>query len=99
MQNELLLSACGVCGQVASGCPHCINTILIDPETAMPPDVRFDEESSMYVPCEPTEEAVARSIRRPVCDACIRATMKKAPSKGLMTAEQRHYTNCRGTLG
>lgn len=64
-----LVFTCTVCGKPATTCPMCTNAILIDPETNIPPDVMPSGRGFKQI--EPTPEAMARSIKKPVCDDCI----------------------------
>ncbi|MEU7073025.1 hypothetical protein AB0B30_28225 [Streptomyces narbonensis] len=45
---------------------HTAPSILIDPETGLPPDVTPDGH-----PVTPSSEAAARSQRRPLCQSCL----------------------------
>ncbi|MEU2770650.1 MULTISPECIES: hypothetical protein [Streptomyces] len=45
---------------------HTAPSILIDPETGLPPDVTPDGH-----PVTPSPEAAARSQRRPLCQSCL----------------------------
>lgn len=96
MGEAIIMGNCGNCGAVTGGCPKCINTIGIDPETMMPPDVEIS--NGVAVRIEPSPEAVERTVRMPLCDNCVKAAMRKDPNKGLMTAQQRHYMGCRGVI-
>jgi hypothetical protein len=46
---------------------HTAKSLLIDPETGLPPDV--DPQTGAQV--EPSPEAVKRSKRRPICGSCL----------------------------
>lgn len=57
--------------------PELVPTVLIDPYTGRPPDV--DETGQR---CEPSPEAVARSLREPYCPGCARRLNAEAVRLG-----------------
>jgi hypothetical protein len=90
---EALIYFCYVCGEPASACPECVNTVRIDPETELPPDVMLDENRNLRN-ITPDSNALARSVPLPICDNCVVAGNIVRSSAGettkLMTAAQRH---------
>ncbi|MDH6108870.1 hypothetical protein P3T36_003001 [Kitasatospora sp. MAP12-15] len=64
------LLKCVQCKSSFWACPECVNTIRIDPETNLPPDVVVVNGEAVYTP-DFTPEAMARSVKQPACDNCI----------------------------
>lgn len=86
MAEAIIMGNCGNCGAVTGGCPKCINTIGIDPETMMPPDVEIS--GGVAVRIEPSPEAIERTVRMPLCDNCVIAAQQYKPE--LETEKSRH---------
>jgi hypothetical protein len=84
---EMLVFVCAVCGHTDAQCPECVNTIGIDPETNLPPDVEY--VGGKATPKTPSEAAKARSSQQPFCDVCTTAAINRG-AKHLMTAAERH---------
>ncbi|ONK13105.1 hypothetical protein [Streptomyces sp. MP131-18] len=66
----LYVMRCPCCGDplaVTEEQRHTATSLLIDPETGLPPDV--DPETGAQV--KPHPEAVRRSKRRPICASCL----------------------------
>jgi len=57
---------CYTCGQPFTFNPDRVPSALVDPTTGRPPDV-----SENGVTVTPTREAVARSVRQPLCANCV----------------------------
>jgi hypothetical protein len=58
--------------------PDFVVSVLVDPETGMPPDLVKDPGSGILTRISPSPEAVDRSIARPVCaDCCKRINRDK----------------------
>lgn len=85
MGHELLIFVCINCKQSSAACPECVNTILIDPETNLPPDAAFQDNRLINITPDP--EAVKRSVKTPVCDNCI------GKRGDTLTSEERHRRN------
>lgn len=68
MADEQLttIGRCHVCKRAFAFVPDAVTTVMIDPETGLPPG--FTVLGTFR---EPTPEAVARSVREPVCPACV----------------------------
>jgi hypothetical protein len=84
---ELLVFVCAVCGNRDAQCPDCVNTIAIDPETGLPPDVGYVNGKAASK--TPSEAAKERSSQQPLCDICIAAAIARGKT-GLLTAADRH---------
>lgn len=79
----MLLFVCVNCKRQSSACPQCVNTIRIDPETNLPPDVvRLTPWKFGYQTPDPA--AVKRSTKEPVCDDCI------STRDDVLTSVERH---------
>lgn len=83
---EAVAGTCGNCGQPTAGCPKCINTIGIDPETMLPPDVGIF--GGKLVKIVPTQDVIERTVRMMLCDSCVIASQKYKPE--LETEKSRH---------
>lgn len=84
---ELLVFDCVLCGNTDAQCPACVNTIGIDPETNLPPDVEY--VNGKPTTKTPSEAAKERSSQQPICDLCAAAAINKG-AKNLITAADRH---------
>ncbi|MBA9050797.1 hypothetical protein BJ996_007635 [Streptomyces phaeogriseichromatogenes] len=68
------LFVCFNCQEPFTQCPECVNTIRIDPVTELPPDaVRDEVTGNLRHNPTPNPEGFARSVKQPVCDACVEA--------------------------
>lgn len=80
------LGKCCACRNVFTFCPVCVSSVLIDPETNLPPDVSAQGEL-----ITPGPDAMRRSIRQPVCEPCTTlANGRKPASERQETETQRH---------
>ncbi|KIQ62413.1 hypothetical protein TR51_25580 [Kitasatospora griseola] len=60
---------CYGCKEPFFACPDCVATVQVDPVTNRPPDATIIDGRAVHI--EPSPEAVARSVREAVCDACV----------------------------
>lgn len=74
----IALGQCCVHGGLFEFDPDRVPSVLVDPETGLPPDVN---EAGQYR--EPTAEALARSRREPYCPACARGLNAEAARRSL----------------
>jgi len=80
------LAPCYCCKRLTDFCPDCVNSVLVDPETNLPPDLGPDLQ-----PREPDPAAVDRSIKLPICDTCtIRGNSRRSPGSRVETEADRH---------
>lgn len=66
----VMLGHCFNCGSQMIACPECVNTVRVDPETNMPPDVVIVGGEPVHNP-SPDPAAVARAEKRLLCDTCV----------------------------
>lgn len=86
---EALSSRCAACRTQFAACPQCVNTVAIDPETGFPPDVeRGPDDQPVRV--EPSPEAVARSVKTPLCDRCVATHNRQYPDDPWTPWKERH---------
>lgn len=69
--DALALFVCANCHEPFSACLSCVNALRIDPLTGLPPDAYWDEEGALQHFPVADPEAVERSVKMPVCDACV----------------------------
>ena len=70
MSSELAMTyVCWACRELSIGCPDCVVSVLVDPETELPPDIARVNGKAETV--TPTPEAVARALPQPICDDCV----------------------------
>ncbi len=70
--SEFALGACFGCANVFDFNPDTVPSILIDPETTLPPDLTNDVEA-----------ATARAQRQPLCPSCVAKVNAKREAAGL----------------
>lgn len=94
----LITYLCWACGGSAMACPDCVVSVLIDPETELPPDLARGEDG-VTVHVQPTPEALARAVGQPICDDCVilRNIIHKRRSPWLTGAE-RHRNHLAGAI-
>jgi hypothetical protein len=67
--TAMLTFTCCSCGRLGTACPECANTVAIDPETNLPPDIAVINGKAVTV--QPSEDAVRRSAQQLICDTCV----------------------------
>ncbi|MFI6512916.1 hypothetical protein ACIBCT_35405 [Streptosporangium sp. NPDC050855] len=69
MGHELHVTTCynPVCRKVFDFDPETVNSVLVDPETGLPPDTDPETRTPTRTP---TPEELARSERMPICPEC-----------------------------
>ncbi|MFI6504948.1 hypothetical protein [Nonomuraea typhae] len=60
------IGKCYACKRTFGYIPAKVMTITIDPETGVPPDMTV-----LGGQREPSPEALARSVKEPICPACV----------------------------
>lgn len=90
----LLIFICCGCKMESVACPECVNTILIDPETGLPPDVVILNGKAVR-DLNPDPETVKRSRKQPICDHCITRRNKIIRGNRVLTSKERHERNHR----
>ena len=75
--TELAVDACAVHGGLFAFDPERVPTVLIDPQTGLPPDV--DAAGNWH---EASREARDRSVARPYCPSCARELNAECRRRG-----------------
>jgi hypothetical protein len=63
---SIVIGGCYSCGRRFGFNPYSVPSLLIDPQTGLPPDV---DEHGHAQPIE--AHALARSVREPICESCV----------------------------
>ena len=69
--------ACYACGSLFTFNPELVPSVHVDPKTGRPPDVDSDGNPRAYTAAEE-----ARSVREPICSACIGLVNAKRAAMG-----------------
>jgi hypothetical protein len=89
-ENISIIGVCFSCREPFMACPHCVNTLLIDPETNLPPDIVVVNNTYVHR-INPDAEAVRRSVKELVCDECIEKRNDVYPEdEAIETSAERH---------
>lgn len=96
MPHEVIIFTCFTCNTPSQACPECVNTIRIDPETKLPPDVQIVD--GRYAPIIPLRSAMERSEKQPLCDECVNVARHSGKTE-LVTSEERHRTTHAPRMG
>lgn len=71
--------ACWVCSAVFAFDPATVPVVLVDPHTGSPPDI--DPATGQRQPTP--QAAIDRSVRRPLCPACVAVISPARAARGL----------------
>jgi hypothetical protein len=75
--NLLAIGPCFLCKSRFQFDPDRVTSVFIDPVTGLPPDLAEDG-----TPKEMDREALARSVRRPLCPSCIDLANEEKERRG-----------------